>query len=116
MNEKKTKTYTFDGMDLKVPLIKDAKTGMFLEDYREWLENVVYTPNGHPIMFSGEDACELAQEKNLSSGSAVGTKSEQCPDCGSCKFYRRAGEHTWIGVCVHEEKNYPKKKEETQYD
>ncbi len=85
-------TYILDGIKLCVPLRYDEKSGKAIEDYREWIENTVYTPFGHRVMFSGTDACEQAEE------AAPGG----CPDCGSCRFYRRAAEHTWIGVCLRE--------------
>ncbi len=87
--------YTFDGTEINVPLRYDEKTGGYIEDYREWMENIVCTPSGHPIMFAGEDACELAK----------GIEQGGCPDCGSCVFYRRADEHTWIGICTNEKKS-----------
>ncbi|MCD8364605.1 MAG: hypothetical protein LUC83_02095 [Clostridiales bacterium] len=90
---RKDRTYILDGMELRVPLRTDRKPGRPTEDYREWIENTVYTPLGHRIMFSGTDACSYAEE----------TTPGGCPDCGSCRFYRRAGEHTWIGMCVYEE-------------
>ena len=92
MNE--TRVYMLDGMKLCVPLRFDIHFGKTIEDYREWIENEVYTPAGHRIMFSGTDACSFAEEATPGG----------CPDCGSCRFYKRAGEHTRIGACMHEDK------------
>lgn len=92
MNE--SKKYTFDGVELTIPLRRDDRTGIYIEDYREWIEKVVFTPAGHPIMFAGEDACGLAEYD----------EGGKCPDCGSCRFYRRADDHTWIGACMNEER------------
>ncbi len=88
----KFRTYEIDGCRLEVPLYYDAQSRMYIEDYGKFIEHIHYTPVGHPVMFAGEDACPLAKE--VSPGG--------CPDCGSCKYYKRAGEHTWIGVCKNE--------------
>ncbi|MCC8152233.1 MAG: hypothetical protein LIO96_12505 [Lachnospiraceae bacterium] len=85
------RTYILDGMELHVPLRVDMQPGRPIEDYREWIENIVYTPSGYRVMFSGTDACIHAEE--VTPGG--------CPDCGSCRFYRRAAEQTWIGMCVN---------------
>ncbi len=84
-----TKIYEVEGIKLKIPLNYDEQSGKYIEDYTEFIENQLFTPCGSPIMFAGEDACEYREE--ISPGG--------CPDCGSCKFYKRAGEHTWIGIC-----------------
>ncbi len=81
--------YELEDIILKIPLIYDRQSDKYIEDYREWIENEVFTPSGYPIIFAGEDSCEHAEEAT----------DGGCPDCGSCKFYKRAGEHTWIGVC-----------------
>ncbi len=85
------KKYEIEGMELNIPLRYDEQSDKYIEDYRECIENSLYTPKGHPIMFAGEDACTFAEEETPGG----------CPDCGSCKFYRRADEHSWIGTCVN---------------
>ncbi len=82
-------TYQFEGMTLSVPIYFDPVAQKWIEDYHEYIERQVCTPEGHPILFSGEDACLLAEE------AAPGG----CPDCGSCRHYLRAAEHSWIGCC-----------------
>ncbi len=84
-----SRTYEIEGFILKIPLSYDEQSGKHIEDYSEYIENQLFTPCGSPIIFAGEDACGFAEE--ASSGG--------CPDCGSCKFYKRAAEHTWIGIC-----------------
>ncbi len=84
--------YEIEGVVLDVPLQYDQKAKCYIEDYTFWLEEQRYTAAGHPIMFAGEDACTFAQEATPGG----------CPDCGSCRFYRRAGDHTWIGICKYE--------------
>ncbi len=81
--------YKIDGMILTIPLYYDELSDKYIEDYTQWIDNKLFTPKGHPIMFAGEDACKYAEEETPGG----------CPDCGSCKFYRRAGTHTWIGIC-----------------
>ncbi len=86
--------YKIDGLILKIPRQYDKRAMRYIEDYREFLDKTIYTPNGYPVMFAGEDACKFAEEETEGG----------CPDCGSCKFYKRAGEHTLIGICVNEYK------------
>ncbi len=90
---KKNRRYEFDGLILNVPMNYDVQSQMYIEDYSDIFENPVCTPRGSPVMFAGEDACHLAEEATPGG----------CPDCGSCKYYRRAGEHTWLGICDHED-------------
>ena len=78
---------------MEVPLRYDELAQMYVEDYPDFAENPVYTPEGRPILFTGEDACIYCEP--------VG--DEPCVDCGSCKFYRQA-HGTWIGVCGREER------------
>ena len=88
---KKSRSYTFEGVRLEIPLQYDERAGMYLEQYPDFIQNPVYTPAGCRVMFSGEDACSYAEAAEEGS----------CPDCGSCRFFRPAGPHTWIGVCGH---------------
>ncbi len=92
----KIKEYQLDGMILQIPLRYDKRSDLYIEDYSELIETVRFTPAGHPIMFAGEDACPVAEEATPGG----------CPDCGSCKHYLRAGEHTWIGICKSEARRY----------
>ncbi len=85
----KIRRYELEGLILEIPLRLDERAGIYIEDYTEYIENKVRSPEGHPVMFSGEDACPHAEEATPGG----------CPDCGSCRFYLRAGEHTWIGLC-----------------
>ncbi len=86
-----TRRYELDGLILEIPLHYDETSKIYIEDYSAYLEKSVYTPGGHPVMFAGEDACSHASEATPGG----------CPDCGSCRYYRRAGEHTWIGICTN---------------
>ncbi len=89
-----TRKYELDGLILEIPLHFDERSGIYIEDYSEYIENITYSPEGFPVMFAGEDACPYAEEATPGG----------CPDCGSCRFYKRAGEHTWIGICRNEHK------------
>ncbi len=89
---KKTRRYEIEGLTLDIPLHYDEQTGIYIEDYPDFAENPIYTPQGHPLMFAGEDACLFAEEATPGG----------CPDCGSCRYYKPAGEHSWMGICLSE--------------
>lgn len=81
--------YEFEGCILEIPLRYDERSCMYIEEYPDFVKNPVYTPEGCPVYFVGEDACPYAE-------AASGT---DCPDCGSCRYFRPAESHSWIGVC-----------------
>ncbi|MCD7892468.1 MAG: hypothetical protein LUG60_02080 [Erysipelotrichaceae bacterium] len=83
--------YIIDGMELNIPLYYDKQSGKYIENYEEWINNKIFTPLGHLILFAGEDACEYS----------LSIDNKDCLDCGSCKFYQRASEETWIGICTN---------------
>ncbi len=87
-------SYEIEGMIIEIPLYYDEQSGKHIEDYREFIEKQIFTPLGSPIMFAGEDSCEFCKEATPGG----------CPDCGSCIFYKRAGEYTWIGICKCDER------------
>lgn len=89
----KLRRYNVEGAEIEIPLVYDDRLGIYLEEYPDFIENPVYTPDNAPIMFTGEDACIYAES----------VSEEPCIDCGSCKFYRQLP-HTLIGVCGHEKK------------
>ncbi len=95
----KTRRYKLDGMDIDIPIHFDEKANMVIEDYPDFIENPIWTPNGYRVLFSGTDACPFAEEATPGG----------CPDCGSCKHFFRAAEHTWFGYCNN--KNQIKKLE-----
>ena len=90
----KAKTYQVEGATLTIPLQYDEKSGKYMEVYPDFLEHPIYTPEGHPIMLTLEDACAFGEKKEV---------NEELVDCGSCRFYRQAP-GTWIGVCGREER------------
>ncbi len=89
---KQTRRYEFEGLSIDIPFHFDEKTGIYIEDYPDFVESPIWTPEGYRVMFAGEDACDYAQESSPGG----------CPDCGSCKFYQSAAEHTWFGVCKND--------------
>ncbi len=91
---KQTRRYAFEGVLLEIPLRYDERSGLYIEEYPDFVESPVWTPAGHPVMFAGEDACIYGEE----------AEPGGCPDCGSCKYYRPADTHTWIGVCGHSQR------------
>ncbi len=92
-----TRVYQIEGMTIQIPIYLDEPTGMYIEDYPDFVANPIFTPAGHQIMFAGEDACQLAEEATPGG----------CPDCGCCRHYQAAAEHTWFGICRHPEKRQP---------
>ncbi len=84
--------YEFEGIHLDIPLRYDPRARIYLEEYPDFAQAPLYTPSGCPVLFSGEDACPYAQA----------AEGQDCPDCGSCRFFRPAAPHTWLGVCGHE--------------
>ena len=94
----KTRVYNIEGAVLEIPLRYDEQSGMYIEVYPDFAEQPVYTPEGNPILFTGEDACRYGEAAD---GAA-------CVDCGSCRFYRQTP-GTWIGVCGREEKRKKRK-------
>ncbi len=92
---KKMRVYELEGIRLEIPIHWDVGTGIYIEDYPDFVENPLWTAEGHPVIFAGEDACPHAMEATAGG----------CPDCGSCFYYHAAGEHTWFGICIHEKNN-----------
>lgn len=90
----KSRHYEFEGVTLDIPLRYDERSHMYIEEYPDFVTHPVYTPQGCPVLFIGEDACSYRKP----------SEGEDCPDCGSCRFFLPATPHTWIGVCGHEKK------------
>ncbi len=89
-----TKDYNIEGVLIKIPLQYDVRSGKYIELFPDFTQTPVYTPKGHPVMFTGEDACDYAVEIPY---------GKECADCGSCRFYRQI-EGTLLGICMHERK------------
>ncbi len=89
--EKKTRRYEFEGVILYIPLYYDKNADMYIEEYPDFIENPVWTRDGHPVMFCGEDACSHSEWD----------EPGRCMDCGSCRHYTPVSPHTLMGVCRH---------------
>lgn len=87
----KTRRYEVEGLIIDIPLRLDERSQKIMEEYPDFIENPLWTPAGHRVLFSGTDACPLAAEATPGG----------CPDCGSCRHFKRAGAHTWFGVCTN---------------
>ncbi len=85
----KIRRYEIEGLTIDIPIYEDEKTGKIIEVYPDFLENPLWTSEGHRVLFAGTDACPIAEEDSPGG----------CPDCGSCKHFMRAGEQTWFGIC-----------------
>ncbi len=85
----KTRKYEIEGLIIEIPIYEDEKTGKIIEVYPDFIETPVLTAMGHRVLFCGTDACAIAVEAYPGG----------CLDCGSCKYFKRAAEHTWFGVC-----------------
>lgn len=94
MRMEKTKKYDVEGVTLTIPLRYDKKSGRYMKTYPDFIKNPVYTPKGHPIMLTLEDACAFGEKKDT---------NEELVDCGSCRFFRQV-QDTLIGVCGCEKK------------
>ncbi len=90
MTEKRR--YDLEGLVIDIPVYFDEKANVYIEDYPDFIKDPIWTPKGHRVFFSGMDACALSEERTPGG----------CPDCGSCKFFKRAAEHTWFGYCINE--------------
>lgn len=86
--------YEFEGIALEIPMHYDPLSHMYIEEYPDFVEHPIYTAEGYPVLFIGEDACPLSEAAD----------GETCSDCGSCRYFRPAGPRTWIGVCGHEKR------------
>ena len=91
----KTRIYNIEGTIMEIPLYYDEQARRYIELYPDFTQNPVYTPEGHPILFTGEDACPLGETAER--GHAV--------DCGSCRFYRQQP-GSWIGVCGRKKRRH----------
>ena len=60
----KTKNYNVEGAVLTIPLRYDENAGRYMEVYPDFMEHPIYTPEGHPIMLTLEDACAFGEQKD----------------------------------------------------
>ncbi len=84
--------YEVDGLIIDIPLQYDSLTKMYIEDYPNFKDEPIYTPNGHQLTVAVMDVCKFAQPNT----------DGACTDCSDCVFFRRAAEKTLFGVCMCE--------------
>ena len=86
-NMERTRYHEIEGTILEIPLIYDQRSGQWIEEYPDFLEQPVYTPAGERILLTIEDACPHGRLRPDGMG-----------DCGSCMYYRQVP-GTLLGVC-----------------
>ncbi|MCC8061093.1 MAG: hypothetical protein LIO81_09725 [Clostridiales bacterium] len=92
--EKKTRHYEFEGAVFDILLFYDELVGRYIEEYRNFNEDPVWTADGFPITHSVEDACPWGEWD----------RPGRCRDCGSCRFFTPIAARTRIGVCRQEKR------------
>ncbi|MCD8151288.1 MAG: hypothetical protein LUE92_17440 [Clostridiales bacterium] len=92
--EKKFRHYEFEGVVLDIPMHYDELAQMYIEEYRNFIEDPAWTEDGHPVIGAVEDACTYSEWD----------EPGRCTDCGSCHYYTPAAADTLIGVCRHEKR------------
>ncbi len=82
--------YDLEGLAIDIPLKKRKDTCGYIEDCSDLIDNPKYTPLGHPVILTNNEACELFEK--------------EFEDCADCKFFQKAKtEHfTLIGICTHQ--------------
>lgn len=88
---KRVNRYELDGEILEIPLRWDERIQNYIEDYEDYYDGPVYTPAGHPILLTIEDACPHAEMVDDDPASI---------DCGSCRHYHQFP-GSLLGVCNH---------------
>lgn len=99
--EKRVRHYEFEGAVFDIPLHYDERADMYIEEYRNFYENPVWTKDGYPIMGSVEEACAFGEWN----------EPERCNTCGECLFFRQISPHALIGVCRQEKRLWVGKKQ-----
>lgn len=79
---------------MEIPLRWDADSQTYVEDYGSVIEKPIYSPSGHPILLTIEDACPHA---DMADGDPAAI------DCGSCRHYRQFP-GSLLGVCGNEQR------------
>lgn len=97
--ETKSRHYEFEGAVFDIPMYYDELADMYIEEYRNFNENPVWTKNGCPITHTVEEACPFGEWD----------KPERFNTCGECRFYRQIAPHALIGVCRQEKRQWANK-------
>ena len=89
----KVNRYEHEGKVIEIPLRWDEHSKKEIEDYSLFIEqSPIYTPEGHPIFLTIEDACPYAEMVDDDPASV---------DCGSCVYFRQPS-GSILGVCHNE--------------
>ncbi len=86
--------YEVDGLIIDIPLQYDELTRLYIEDYPNFKDDPIYTPNGHQLTVAVMDVCSFAEPNT----------DGACTDCSDCLHFRRAAEKTLFGVCMCEQR------------
>jgi len=97
--ETKSRHYEFEGAVFDIPMYYDELAEMYIEEYRNFNENPVWTKNGCPITHTIEEACPFGKWD----------KPERFNTCGECRFYRQIAPQALIGVCSQEKRQWANK-------
>ncbi|MCD7737021.1 MAG: hypothetical protein LUI07_08705 [Lachnospiraceae bacterium] len=100
--EKKSRRYEFEGAVFDISMHYDNLVDRYIEEYRNFNEEPVWTADGCPIMHSVEDACPYGEWETPGS----------CNTCGECLFFQLIARHTLIGVCRQEKRLWANKRRE----
>ena len=87
------KRYAFEGEVIEVPVYWDDRLQRYAEDYRDYIQQPVYTPGGRLILLTIEDACPYADPADCPGGI----------DCGACRHYHQFP-GSQLGVCSNEKR------------
>ncbi len=90
--ETKSRHYEYEGAVLDVPLYYDRLADMYIEEYRDFKENPVWTSDGYPLTHAAEDDCPCGDWD----------EPQEFHDCGSCRYFSLIASDTLIGVCRRE--------------
>lgn len=85
----KRRRYEVEGAVRDIPLRWKERAGTCLEQYPDFEEPPVYTPQGEPLRLTCDDACPDAVLPDNS-----------YRECGSCQLFRLHSE-SLLGVCGH---------------
>ena len=95
----KHKRYDVEGAVLDIPLQWNDRAGKYLEQYPDFEETPVYTPEGFPLRLTCDDACpDAVLPDNI------------YRECGSCQLFRLHSE-SLLGVCGHPAHRQPTEEE-----
>ena len=96
----KVNRYEFEGEVIEVPVYWDDHLQREVESYEGYYDGPVYTPAGHLILLTIEDACPFAEMVDDDPASI---------DCGSCRHYHQFP-GSLLGVCDHEKQRKKKRR------